>query len=163
MMPQHPINFNDGHAYECAMGIWSRLVGQQFLDWLDPRPRLRWLDVGCGNGDFTELLARHCEAAEILGVDPSEAQLTFARSRQHARSATFLHGDAMALPFGGGQFDLSVMALVLFFVSDPAKSIFEMRRVTRPGGTVAAYVWDVLNDASPMAPIEAEMKGRGVR
>jgi SAM-dependent methyltransferase len=162
MMPQHPIVFNDGQAYERAMGIWSQLVGQQFLDWLDPPPGRRWLDVGCGNGAFTELLARRCKAAEILGVDPSEAQLDFARSREHAGNATFLRADAMALPFNDGRFDVSVMALVLFFVSDPVKSVFEMRRVTRPGGTVAAYVWDVLNDASPMAPIEAGMKARGV-
>jgi ubiquinone/menaquinone biosynthesis C-methylase UbiE len=161
-MPQYPIVFNDGQAYERAMGTWSQLVGQQFLDWLDPSPGLRWLDIGCGNGAFTELLAQRCKAAEILGVDPSEAQLAFARTRPHTQSATFLHGDAMALPFSGGRFDVSVMALVLFFVPNPMKSIFEMRHVTRPGGTVAAYVWDDLNDASPMAPIHAEMKARGV-
>jgi SAM-dependent methyltransferase len=159
MMPQHPIVFNDGQAYERAMGVWSQLVGWQFLDWLSPSPSRRWLDVGCGNGAFTELIAQRCDAAEILGVDPSEAQLAFARSRLQG-SATFLHGDAMALPFDAGRFDVSVMALVLFFVSDPAKSILEMKRVTGPGGTVAAYLWDA--DASPMVPIGAEMKAQGV-
>jgi ubiquinone/menaquinone biosynthesis C-methylase UbiE len=161
-MRQHPIVFNDGQAYERAMGSWSQVVGQPFLDWLDPSSGLRWLDVGCGNGAFTELLTQRGNAAEIVGIDPSEAQLTFARCRPHTRSAAFFHGDAMALPFSGGRFDVSIMALVLFFVPDPAKSIFEMKRVTRPGGTVAAYVWDDLNDASPMAPIRAEMKARGV-
>jgi SAM-dependent methyltransferase len=161
-MPQHQIVFNDGQAYEHAMGTWSQVVGQQFLDWLDPLPGLRWLDIGCGNGAFTELIAQRGNAAEIVGVDPSEAQLAFARGRPRTQHVTFVHGDAMALPFGGARFDVSIMALVLFFVPDPPRSIFEMKRVTRPGGMVAAYVWDNLNDGSPMAPVRAEMKARGV-
>ena len=162
MTSQHPILFNDGHAYERAMGIWSQLVGHQFLDWLDPSPGRRWLDVGCGNGAFTEVLVQRRNAAEIVGIDPSEAQLAFARGRSGAVGASFLHGDAMAVPFSNDRFEVSVMALVLFFVPDPAKGVSEMSRVTCPGGTVAAYVWDDLGDGSPLAPIAAEMKTLGV-
>ena len=74
----------------------------------------------------------------MQGIDPSEAQLTFARMRPAARGAAFLQGDAMALPFEGGRFDAAVMALVIFFVPDPAKGVAEMTRVVCPGGTVAA-------------------------
>jgi ubiquinone/menaquinone biosynthesis C-methylase UbiE len=89
MTSQHPILFNDGHAYERAMGIWSQLVGHQFLDWLDPPPGRRWLDVGCGNGAFTELLVQRRNAAEIVGIDPSEGQLAFAHGRSGALGASF--------------------------------------------------------------------------
>ena len=85
-MAEPQIRFDDGAGYERMMGKWSRLAGEVFLDWLQPPSGLRWIDVGCGNGAFTELLAERCAPAEIQGVDPSEAQLAFARSR-HARAS----------------------------------------------------------------------------
>ena len=88
------IRFEDGAAYERMMGTWSRLAGAIFLDWLAPRSGLRWIDVGCGNGAFTELLVERCAPTEVQGIDPSEAQLAFARSRPAARIAEFRQGDA---------------------------------------------------------------------
>jgi ubiquinone/menaquinone biosynthesis C-methylase UbiE len=161
-MAEHQIRFDDGAAYERRMGAWSRFAGEIFLDWLSPRPGLRWIDVGCGNGAFTELVVDRCMPAEVQGVDPSEGQLVFARSRPAARVATFRQGDAMALPFSGDRFDAAVMALVLFFVSDPAKGVAEMVRVVRPGGMVATYVWDLLGGGFPHEPIQAEMRAMGV-
>ena len=76
-MAEPQIRFDDGAGYERMMGKWSRLAGEVFLDWLKPPSGLRWIDVGCGNGAFTELLAERCAPAEIQGVDPSEAQLAF--------------------------------------------------------------------------------------
>src|SRR5712692_8772918 len=104
-MAEQQIRFNDGAAYERMMGIWSRLAGNIFLEWLAPPPGLRWIDVGCGNGAFTELLAERCAPVEIQGIDPSEAQLAFARARPAARVAEFRPGDAMALPFPDDRFD----------------------------------------------------------
>ncbi len=128
------------------MGAWSQLVGQVFLDWLSPAAGQRWIDVGCGNGAFTEQLMRRCAPIEVQGIDPSEGQLAFARTRAGAAGAVFSQGDAMALPFDAGRFDAAVMALVIHFVPDPAKAIEEMARVVRPGGLVATYVWDALGD-----------------
>ena len=156
-MTQQPIRFTDGEAYERGMGPWSQLVGEVFLDWLAPRSGLRWIDIGCGNGSFTALAAQRSAPAEIQGIDPSEAQIAFARARPGARDATFRLGDAMALPFDTGQFDVAVMALVLFFVPDPAKAVAEMTRVVAPGGTVAAYVWDIFGGGLPTLPIQAEL------
>ena len=116
-MSQQPIRFDDGEAYERAMGIWSRVAGRVFLDWLALPPGLRWIDIGCGNGAFTELLVQRCAPSETQGIDPSEAQLTFARMRPAARGAAFLQGDATALPFEGGRFDAAVMALEDFWGS----------------------------------------------
>ncbi len=160
-MAGQPIHFNDGAAYERMMGTWSRLVGNVFLDWLRLPSGLRWIDIGCGNGTFTELLVERCAPAEVQGIDPSEPQLTFARARPAGRVAEFRAGDAMGLPFPADRFDAAVMALVIFFVPDPARSVTEMARVVVPGGLVASYVWDMLGGGSPTNPIHAEMRAMG--
>jgi SAM-dependent methyltransferase len=159
---EHEIRFNDGAAYERMMGVWSRLAGEIFLDWLAPPPGLRWIDVGCGNGAFTELLVERCAPAEVQGIDPSEAQLAFARTRPAARVAEFRQGGAMELPFPDDSFDAAVMALVIFFVPDPSKGVAEMARVVRPGGRIAAYAWDILGGGFPLEPMRVEMLAMGV-
>src|SRR5713226_5871145 len=73
--------FTDGEAYERMMGRWSRLVGETFLDWLDVPKGLRWLDVGCGNGSFTEELIARCAPTAVMAIDPSEDQLAVYRRR----------------------------------------------------------------------------------
>jgi SAM-dependent methyltransferase len=161
-MAEQNIRFNDGAAYEQMMGTWSRIAGEVFLDWLALPAGLRWVDVGCGNGAFTELLVQRCAPVEVEGVDPSEGQLAFARTRPAARVAKFHLGDAMALPFPAGIFDAAVMALVIFFVPDPAKGVAEMVRVVRPGGTVAAYAWDILGGGFPLEPLRIEMRAMGM-
>ena len=157
-----PILFNDGAAYERYMGKWSQLAGKAFLDWLAPAPGGRWLDVGCGNGAFTEMLVERCAPVSVHGIDPSEEQLAFARTRPALRAAQFLQGDAMAQPFPAGTFDAAVMPLVLFFVPDPAKGVSEMARVVRPGGVVTAYGWDLLGGGFPYDALQAEMRGLGI-
>jgi SAM-dependent methyltransferase len=156
------IRFDDGAAYERYMGEWSRLAGETFLDWLAPESGLRWLDVGCGNGAFTEMLVGRCAPASAEGVDPSEGQLAFARTRPAARVARFRRGDAMALPFPDDAFDAAVMPLVIFFVPDPAKGVAEMARVVCPGGSVAAYAWDMEGGGFPYEALRVEMRGLGV-
>jgi SAM-dependent methyltransferase len=155
------IRFNDGAGYERMMGKWSRLAGEVFLDWLKPASGLRWIDVGCGNGAFTELLAERCAPAEIQGVDPSEAQLAFARSRHNAGIAQFQKGDAMALPFPDDSFDAAVMALVIFFVPEPTAGVAEMARVVHRNGLVASYAWDMENGGFPAEPVLAELRALG--
>jgi ubiquinone/menaquinone biosynthesis C-methylase UbiE len=155
------ICFDDGAAYEQMMGVWSQLAGKVFLEWLAPSWGLRWIDIGCGGGAFTELLVKHCNPAEVQGIDPSEGQLAFARARLAAPLTKFRQGDAMALPFPAHRFDAAVMALVLVFVSDPSKSIEEMARVVAPGGTVATYVWDMLSGGNPLDPILDEIRAMG--
>jgi SAM-dependent methyltransferase len=154
--------FADGKAYERLMGRWSRLAGQIFLDWLDIPSNVRWLDVGCGNGAFTEALIARCAPLEVIGVDPSEGQLAFARTRLGARSAQFRMGDAQALPFDDGRFDVAAMALVLTFLSDPGKAVSEMARVVQPGGWVGTYMWDVPGGGSPVHPIYVAMESLGM-
>jgi SAM-dependent methyltransferase len=154
--------FADGAAYERLMGRWSRLAGEIFLDWLAAPANVRWLDIGCGNGAFTEALIARCDPIEVIGIDPSEGQLAFARTRPAARSAQFRIGDAQALPFGDDCFDVAVMALVVTYLSDPGKAVSEMARVVRPGGWVATYMWDVLGAGTPVHPIYVAMESLGM-
>jgi SAM-dependent methyltransferase len=162
LVAETQIRFEDGAAYERVMGNWSQRAGSVFLDWLAAPVDLRWIDVGCGNGAFTELLVERCAPVEVQGIDPSEGQLAFARKRPAARIAKFSRGDAMALPFPADTFDAATMALVIFFVPEPIKGVVEMVRVVRPGGIVAAYAWDMLGGGFPLEPIRIEMRAMGL-
>ena len=74
-MAEHQIRFEDGAAYERMMGVWSRIAGGIFLDWLAARAGLRWVDIGCGSGAFSELLVERCAPAEVQGIDPRRRSL----------------------------------------------------------------------------------------
>jgi SAM-dependent methyltransferase len=156
-----PIAFKDGAAYDCYMGAWSRLAGEAFLDWLKPGAGLRWLDVGCGNGAFTELIVNRCAPAAVEGIDPSDAQLEAARAHPALRAAGFRKADAMDLPFPEDAFDAAVMPLVIFFLTDPAKGVAEMARVVARGGLVTAYAWDMPGGGFPYAALQEEMQAMG--
>lgn len=160
-MAEQQIKFEDGAGYETMMGVWSRFAGDVFLDWLNLSKGLRCIDVGCGNGAFTELLVGRLAPSGVQGVDPSPGQLAFARQRHTAKVAEFREGDAMALPFADKTFDLATMALVIFFVPDPAKGVAEMKRVVRSGGTIAAYAWDLPGGGFPLEPLLAEIRAMG--
>lgn len=157
------IRFDDGAAYEQFMGQWSQRVAAPFLDWLALPPGLRWVDIGCGNGAFTEMAAARCAPSRMLGVDPSEGQVAYARAHRASPHVAFEVGDALALPLPDASVDVATMALVLFFVPDPAAGVREMARVVAPGGTVAAYLWDLLESGgSPMDAHFVEMRALGV-
>jgi SAM-dependent methyltransferase len=152
------IRFEDGAAYDRYMGVWSRSVGQAFLDWLSAPAGLRWLDIGCGSGAFTEMIVRRCAPSAVAGIDPSEAQLAHARQQAALSAVDFQQGDAMALPFGDDSFDVAVMPLVIFFVPQPPKGVAEMARVVRNGGTVSAYAWDVTGGGFPYDLLWQELR-----
>lgn len=155
------VRFNDGAAYERMMGVWSKLAGETFLDWLAPKQNLAWVDVGCGNGAFTEMIVQRCAPDAVDGVDPSDGQLDYARKRPGTQMATYHQGDAMALPFGDDVFDAAVMALVIFFVPEPSRGVAEMARVVKPGGLVSAYAWDMDGGGFPLQPVMRELRAMG--
>jgi len=134
--------WSGGGAYEPYVGRWSRLVAREFLAWLAVSPGRRWLDVGCGTGALTQTILGVAEPSAATGVDPSEGYIAYARASTPDARARFMAGDAQSLPAESGAYDAVVSGLVLNFVPDPARAVAEMARATRPGGTVAAYVWD---------------------
>ena len=145
--------FTDGDAYERFMGRWSQAAGEVFIDWLSLPKELRWVDVGCGTGAFTELVLDLCAPKQISAIDPAEDQVAYACSKPTATRVSYRLGDAQSLPYADDTFDVAAMALVITFVPDPAKAVTEMVRVVRPGGSVATYIWDVQGEGPPFQPL----------
>jgi ubiquinone/menaquinone biosynthesis C-methylase UbiE len=131
-----------GQSYESYVGRWSRLVATDFLAWLAVPPGARWLDVGSGTGVLTETILVDHSAAEVVGVEPSDSFREYAAAQVPDPRVSFRPGNAQALPVHDDAFDAVVSGLVLNFVPDRPAALAEMRRAARPGGTVAAYVWD---------------------
>lgn len=133
-------------AYERYMGRWSRVVAREFVAWLDRAAGLRWLDVGCGTGVLSTVVAERCEPRAVLGCDRSDqfvsAAAQFTASSPASGSPRFLVADASALPVRDGVFDVAISGLTLNFLPEPAIGVSELTRSVRPGGLVAAYVWD---------------------
>ena len=145
-----PETWNDPEVLERYVGRWSRLVAREFLGWLDVARGSRWLDVGCGSGALTETVLAEADPASIEGVDTSEAFVAYAASRVTDPRASFAVADALALDRPDGAFDAVASSLVLNFLPDPARGVAEMRRVVRPGGVVAGYVWDYAGEMQLM-------------
>lgn len=139
-----------GDAYEPYVGRWSRVVARDFLVWLEAPPGRRWLDVGCGTGALSATILDVARPAAVTGVDASEAYAAYARERIPDARVEFRQGDAQALPFSDGAFDAAVSGLMVNFLPDPSRGLAEMARVTRPGGVVAAYVWDYAGEMQLM-------------
>jgi len=145
--------FTDGAGYERLMARWTRAAGTTFLDWLVPPSGACWLDVGCGTGVFTELVVDRCSPDSVIAIDPSQAQVDLARTKPVAQRADFRVADAQTLPFSDCTFDIVVSSLVINFIADRPRALDEMRRVCKPGGVIAGYVWDFAAGLSPNAPI----------
>ncbi len=129
--------------YERFMGRWSRKIAPLFLNWLDAEKNLRWLDVGCGTGALSLLIAETCRPLQVLGIDASDAFIHQARAFAGSRpKLDFQVGDAGGLQVETEYFDLAVSALALNFFPAPQNALGEMRRAVRPGGNIALYVWD---------------------
>ena len=129
-------------AYERFMGRWSRRLADEFIRWLGPDAGLAWLDVGCGTGALTSAVCALADPASVVACDPTPAFVEHARNTiADRRVAVVVAGDG-DLPDRPGGIDCVVSGLVLNFLPDPAQSLRTMRARTRPGGCVAAYVWD---------------------
>lgn len=134
--------WSSGDLYGPYVGRWSRLVAQEFVRWLNIAPSNCWLDVGCGTGALCETILDIASPVTVRGIDRSGGYIAHAREKVRDPRAQFDVGDAQALPFETAAFDAAVSGLVLNFVPQPARAVAEMARSTRPGGVVAAYVWD---------------------
>ena len=133
---------SDGDGYELLMGRWSRLLAPRFVAFTGITGAARVLDVGCGTGNLSVCLAQNPNIGAVVGVDFSPVYVDYAKRRDADRRISFEVGDACALAFDDASFDHSLSMLVLQFVPEAQRAVREMRRVTRPGGTVAAATWD---------------------
>jgi SAM-dependent methyltransferase len=131
-----------GDLYEPYVGRWSRLVAREFVSWLSVPMNKAWLDVGCGTGALTQVLLEMAAPRTVKGIDPSAGYVDYAAARTASPIASFKVGDAASLPVDSASVDAAVAGLVLNFVPQPSRAVAEMVRAVRPGGVVAAYVWD---------------------
>jgi SAM-dependent methyltransferase len=134
--------FSMSSGYELYMGRWSRLLAPAYVEFAGVRDGQRVLDVGTGTGALASALEAATRSSEIVGIDPSAGFIEFAKKNAKSGRARFETGDAQALQLGDASFDQTMALLVMNFIPDHQKAVAEMRRVTRPGGTVSACVWD---------------------
>lgn len=135
-------SWSAGEAYEAYMGRWSGAVARAFLRWLDPAPGRRWLDVGCGTGALTRAILDACDPDSVVGCDPSAPFVEHARRLLEGSRVDLVVGGIETLPPEIRGFEVAVSGLMLNFVPDPVSLVREIRERVRPGGTIAAYVWD---------------------
>jgi len=130
------------------MGRYSEPLAALFADLAGVRPGQRLLDVGCGPGALTAELVSRTGADAVSAVEPSASFAAAARDRLPGvdiRQAT-----AEQLPFPDDAFDAALAQLVVHFMADPVTGLREMGRATRPGGVVAACVWDHAGGRGPL-------------
>ncbi len=137
-------------AYDRFMGRYSRHLAPQLADLAGMAPGQRALDVGCGPGALTSELVARLGPGAVSAVDPSPPFVEAARARHPG--VTVLEASAESLPFDDAAFDAALAQLVVHFMTDPVAGLREMGRVTRPGGVVAACVWDYGGGQGPLGP-----------
>ena len=137
-------NVYDAAGYEQLMGRWSKKLAPLFIDFAELANGEKVLDVGCGTGSLTFALTKFADLDEITAIDYSPIFVEAANRRNTDPRIKIQQADACALPFEDGAFDRALALLVLHFVPEAGKAVAEMRRVVRPGGVVAATVWDHL-------------------
>ncbi len=135
--------FANAEAYERFMGRWSRIVAPRLLELASLPQRGSVLDVGSGTGSLAFAIAERYRQLHIRGIDPSAEYVAYANAKNPApQRAGFEIGDAQKLRFADASFDAAVSLLMFNFIPDPARALREVRRITRPGGAIAAAVWD---------------------
>ena len=133
--------FSEGDGYEQFMGRWSRRLAPLFVEFAQVGQGDLVLDVGSGTGALSLAVAA-VASARVTGIERSATYVRHAREHAENDRVRFEVGDATALPFPDNTFDRTLSMLVMNFVPDPAVALDQMIRVTRPGGVVAAAVWD---------------------
>lgn len=142
MMAELHDSWAAGITYEDFMGRWSRRLATQFVAWLGIPRGVHWLDVGCGTGALTNAICKDADPSSVVGCDPAEPFIEFARSHSQDDRASFVAVGVGSLPRRPGGYESVTCLLALNFFPDTEVAVQEMRSITAPQGTVSACVWD---------------------
>lgn len=135
--------FANAEAYERFMGRWSLRIAPLLIDFAVIPDAGRVLDVGSGTGSLALAIAEARKQTRVIGIDPSKEYAAYAGSRNtYGDRVQFLIGDAQSLHFPDSGFDAAISLLVFNFIPDFRKALREIARTTKPGGIIAAAVWD---------------------
>ena len=134
-------NWESGDPYEYFMGRWSKLMAPEFLNWLNLPYSLNWLEIGCGTGALSEAIFKYCKPSHLTCIDPSKEFLARAKVRLKNKGK-FLVGSATDISNENNSIDIVVSGLTLNFIPNLESALTEMIRISKPGGIIAAYVWD---------------------
>lgn len=135
-------SYSNPAAYETFMGRWSARLAPLFTQFAGIRDGQRVLDVGCGTGSLSRVLLGSGPNISVVGIDPAEEYVAFARQGISDSRASFEASAAEVVPFPEDSFDAALALLVIQELNDPGRAVREMTRTTRPGGPVAACLWD---------------------
>jgi SAM-dependent methyltransferase len=131
-----------GSTYEDFMGRWSRRLAPRFVAWLRIPRGVHWLDVGCGTGSLVQAICSQADPASVLGCDPADPFIEFARAHSRDARASFVVAGVGSLPRRSGGYGSVTSLLALNFFPDTETAVQELRSVTAPQATVSACVWD---------------------
>jgi SAM-dependent methyltransferase len=141
-MPDVRDRWTAGSTYEDFMGRWSRRLAPRVVSWLGVPAGRHWLDVGCGTGAMSEAIVAHASPASVVGCDPAEPFIAYARAHANDPRVSFVVAGAGSLPARAGGYGSVTSLLALNFIPDPAAALHEMRSLAAAGGTISACVWD---------------------
>ena len=134
--------------YDRFMGRYSKPLAGEFARFAGVKPESTALDVGCGPGALTDELVRILGPGSVHAVDPSPEFVEAVRQSHPGVEVQVSAAEAM--PYAARRFDTTLAQLVVHFMRDPVVGLAEMKRVTRSGGSIAACVWDLTRDQTPL-------------
>jgi SAM-dependent methyltransferase len=134
--------------YDRFMGRYAPTLAGALADAAGVTAGMRVVDVGCGPGGLTRELVARVGAADVAAIDPAPQFASACRERNPGADVRV--GAAEQLPWPDGEFDAALASLVIGFMRDPDQGVREMARVTRPGGVVAACMWDIATGGMTM-------------
>lgn len=142
--------WDDTNGYELYVGRWSRVISSQFIDWLDPQPGLKWLELGCGTGALTKQITERCSPSFLLAIDQSIDYLNVAKNNTGEDAhVSFLNADLNDYPLTE-RFDHIISGLVLNFIPGVRLLLENLIENLNSGGQLSAFVWDYGGHYQPM-------------
>ena len=137
-------------GYEMYVGRWSSLISKDFVNWLNPKPGMKWLEIGCGTGALTKVIAENCSPSYLLAIDKSDSYLRNARKNINTNNVSFLNTDLNSHLLLNEEFDNITSGLLLNFVPQIDDLLLNLMSHLTSGGQTSSFVWDYGGHYQPM-------------